>query len=168
MDMNFIERHGFQVKKEDYELIYSDKMLYGDTLDSLYEKFNIAHPADYTGHSLSVSDIVVLNENGKVKACFVDSISFRELPDFLQLEPELNQEELAHRIGDQYFAIQVATEGYDYSFYDKEYKLMDGGILDNPDISMREAVQDILRDEGLEQLDWIPVDYDELQEKRKK
>lgn len=165
MDLNFIERHGYQVKKEDYELIYSDKMLYGDTLDSLYEKFNIAHPEDYTGHSLSVSDIVVLNENGKVKAYFVDSISFRELPDFMQLEPELNQEELAYRIGDQYFVIQVATEGYDYSFYDKEYKLMDGGILDNQDISMREAVQDILEDEGLDQLERIPVDYDELQEK---
>lgn len=165
MDLNFIERHGYQVKKEDYELIYSDKMLYGDTLDSLYEKFNIAHPADYTGHSLSVSDIVVLNENGNVKAYFVDSISFRELPDFLQLEPELNQEEVAYRIGDQYFSIQAATEGYDYSFYDKEYKLMDGGILDDPDISMRQAIQNILEDEGLEQLERIPVDYDELQEK---
>ena len=168
MDLNFIERHGYQVKKEDYELIYSDKMFYGDTLDSLYEKFNIAHPADYTGHSLSVSDIVVLNENGNVKAYFVDSISFRELPDFLQLEPELNQEELAYRIGDQYFAIQVATEGYDYSFYDTEYKLMDGGLLDNPDISMREAVQDILEDEGLVQLERIPMEYDELLEKVEK
>ena len=165
MDLNFIERHGYQVKKEDYELIYSDEMHYGDTLDSLYEKFNIAHPEDYTGHSLSVSDIVVLNENGNVKAYFVDSISFRELPDFLQLEPELNPEEVAYRIGDQYFAIQVATEGYDYSFYDKEYKLMDGGILENPDISMRQAIQDILEDEGLEQLERIPLDYDELQEK---
>lgn len=165
MDLNFIERHGYQVKKEDYELIYSDKMHYGDTLDSLYEKFNIAHPADYTGHSLSVSDIVVLNENGNVKAYFVDSISFRELPDFLQLEPELNQEELAYRIGNQYFSIQVATEGYDYSFYDKEYKLMDGGILNDPDISMRQAIQNILEDEGLEQLERIPVDYNELQEK---
>ncbi len=165
MDLNFIERHGYQVRKEDYELIYSDEMHYGNTLDSLYEKFNIAHPADYTGHSLSVSDIVVLNENGKVKAYFVDSISFRELPDFLQLEPELNQEEVAYRIGDQYFSIQGATEGYDYSFYDKEYKLMDGGILENPDISMRQAIQNILEEEGLEQLERIPVDYDELQEK---
>lgn len=144
-------RHGYQVKKEDYELIYSDKMIYGDTLDSLYEKFNIAHPADYTGYSLSVSDIVVFNEN--VKAYFVDSIRFRELPDSLQLEPEMNQEEVAYRIGDQYFAIQVATEGYDYSFYDKEYKLMDGRILDDPDISMRQAIQNILEDEGLQH--WI-------------
>ena len=80
-------------------------------MDSLYEKFNIAYPEDYTGHSLSVSDIVAINENGKVKVYFVDSISFRELPDFLKLEPELNQEEVAYRIGDQFFAIQVATEG---------------------------------------------------------
>lgn len=165
MDLNFIERHGYQVKKEDYELIYSDEMLYGDTLDSLYEKFNIAHPADYTGHSLSVSDIVVLNENGNVKAYFVDSISFRELPDFLQLEPELNQEKVAYRMGDQYFSIQVATEGYDYSFYDNKYKLMDGGVLDNLDVSMREAIQEVLEDEGLDQLERVPVDYDELQEK---
>ena len=42
---------------------------------------------------------------------------------------------------------------------------MDGGILDDPDISMRQAIQNILEDEGLEQLERIPVDYDELQEK---
>lgn len=72
---------------------------------------------------------------------------------------------MAYRIGDLYFAIQVATEGYDYSFYDQEYKLMDGGILENPDISIGEAIQDILEDEGLDQLERIQVDYDELQEK---
>lgn len=165
MDMDFIERHGYQVKKEDYQLIYSDELHDGDTLESMYEKFNIAHPADYTGHSLSVSDIVVLNEDGDVKSYFVDSISFRELPDFLHLEPEMDKEEVAYRIGDQFFAIQVATEGYDYSFYDKEYKLIDGGVLDDPDISMSQAIQDILEDEGLERLERIPVDYDELQEK---
>lgn len=165
MDLNFIERNGYQIKKSDYELIYSDEMLYGETLDSLYEKFNIAHPADYTGHSLSVSDIVVINEKGNVKAYFVDSISFRELPDFLQLESELNQTEVAYQIGKQYFSIQETTEGYDYSFYDMEYKLMDGGIFDDPNISMREAIQYILEDEGLEQLERIPVDYDGLQEK---
>ena len=57
------------------------------------------HLADDTEHFLSVSDIVVLNENGNVKSYFVDSISIRELLDFLDLEPELNQEEVAYRIG---------------------------------------------------------------------
>lgn len=92
MNLNFMEQHGYQVKKEDYRLVYTDKLHDGDTLDSLYERFNTAHPAGYTGHSLSVSDVVVLNENGDVKAYFVDSLSFRELPDFLQLEQAAGRE----------------------------------------------------------------------------
>lgn len=165
MNLSFIERHGYQIHKEDYKMVYADRLWQGDTLDSLYEKFNIAHPEDYTGHSLSVSDIVVLNENGTVKAYFVDSISFRELPDFLHLEPEQGMDEIAYQIGDQYFAIQVATEGYDYSFYDKEMKLMDGGVYDNPDISIREAIDILLKEEGLDGVERIPVDYEELREK---
>lgn len=90
MNLSFIERYGYQVRKEDYQLIYSDRLWQGETLDSLYERFNIAHPEDYTGHSLSVSDMIVLNEGGNVRAYFVDSISFRELPDFLHLEQKLD------------------------------------------------------------------------------
>ena len=165
MNMRFIESHGMQIKKEDYKMVYADRLWQGDTLDSLYEKFNIAHPEDYTGHSLSVSDIVVLNENGTVKAYFVDSISFRELPDFLHLEPELGMDEIAYQIGNQYLAIQVAAEGYDYSFYDKEMKLMDGGVYENPDISIREAIDILLKEEGLDGVERLPVDYEELREK---
>lgn len=165
MNLSFIERHTYQIHKDDYKMVYSGRLWLGDTLDSLYEKFNIAHPEDYTGHSLSVSDIVVLNENGTVKAYFVDSISFRELPDFLDLEPELGMDEIAYRIGDRYFAIQVATEGYDYSFYDKEMKLMDGGVYNDPDISIREAIDILLKEEGLDGVERMPVDYEELREK---
>lgn len=165
MNFSFIERHGYQINKDDYKMVYADRLWQGDTLDSLYEKFNIAHPEDYTGHSLSVSDIVVLNENGTVKAYFVDSISFRELPDFLHLEQELVMDEIAYQIGDQYFAIQVATEGYDYSFYDKEMKLMDGGVYNDPDISIREVTDILLKEVGLDGVERIPVDYEELREK---
>ena len=56
----------------------------GAALEVVYEKFNIDHPADYKGHSLSVSDIVVLHENGKNSAHFVDSVGFTMLPDFLR------------------------------------------------------------------------------------
>lgn len=164
MNFSFIERHGYQINKDDYKMVYADRLWQGDTLDSLYEKFNIAHPEDYTGHSLSVSDIVVLNENGTVKAYFVDSISFRELPDFLHLEQELVMDEIAYQIGDQYFAIQVATEGYDYSFYDKEMKLMDGGVYNDPDISIREVTDILLKEVGLDGVERIPVDYEELRE----
>jgi len=55
-------------------------------LDSLFEKFNIAHPDDFRGHSMSVSDVVVLQENGVEKAYYVDSLGFKEVPQFLQQE----------------------------------------------------------------------------------
>ena len=54
-----------------------------DTLNSLYEKFNINHPQDFTGHSLSVSDVVVMRKNGECKAYYVDSFGFTELPEFI-------------------------------------------------------------------------------------
>ena len=55
-------------------------------LDGLFEKFNIAHPEDFRGHSMSVSDVVVLQENGVEKAYYVDSLGFKEVPQFLQRE----------------------------------------------------------------------------------
>ena len=65
----------------------------GDKLEALYEKFNIDHPADYKGHSLSVSDIVVLHENGKNSAHFVDSVGFTMLPDFLREMEGIKEQE---------------------------------------------------------------------------
>ena len=56
----------------------------GETLEAVYEKFNIDHPTDYKGHSLSVSDIVVLHQDGENTAHFVDSFGFTTLPEFLK------------------------------------------------------------------------------------
>lgn len=84
MGMNEANRFGFEIHGKDYELIYSDRLESEDTLDSLYEKFNINHPAGYEGHSLSVSDVIVLQKDGKAEAYYVDSIGFQELPDFVQ------------------------------------------------------------------------------------
>ena len=53
-----------------------------DALDKIFVKFNIYHPEGFTGHSLSLSDVVVLNDNGKRTAYFVDSVGFREVPGF--------------------------------------------------------------------------------------
>ena len=58
-------------------------------LDGLFEKFNIAHPEDFRGHSMSVSDVVVLQENGVEKAYYVDSLGFQEIPQFLQQERQV-------------------------------------------------------------------------------
>ena len=87
------------IKPENYELIYVGELselkeeTQGATLEAIYEKFNIDHPEDYKGHSLSVSDIVVLHQNGENSAHFVDSFGFTGLSDFMQtLEGAKEQE----------------------------------------------------------------------------
>lgn len=78
------------IKMENYNLIYVGELseLQGqtqeETLEAVYEKFNIDHPVDYKGHSLSVSDIVVLHQDGENTAHFVDSFGFTTLPEFLK------------------------------------------------------------------------------------
>ena len=157
------------VLPENYKLVYLGELseLQGqtqsETLEAIYEQFNIAHPEDYRGHSLSVSDIVVLNDGKKVTAHFVDSISFEQLDSFLNLEEQVLSE-LAYEVGERYFAIQRTEEGYDYSFYDEDFRLMDGGVYENDQISIEEAAEELLKDEG-----WIGErirgDYDQLMEK---
>ena len=163
MNMSFIESHGMQIKKEDYKLVYVGEFLGNMSLDDIFERFNIDRPKDFRGHSLSVSDIIVLNDGKKVTAHFVDSISFEQLDSFLNLEEQVLSE-LAYEVGERYFAIQRTEEGYDYSFYDEDFRLMDGGIYENDEISIEEAAEELLEDEG-----WtgerIRGDYDQLMEK---
>ena len=83
MGMREASNFGFEIHGEDYELIYSDRLGMEDTLNFLYEKFNINHPQDFTGHSLSVSDVVVMRKNGESKAYYVDSFGFTELLEFI-------------------------------------------------------------------------------------
>ena len=163
MNMSFIESHGMQIKKEDYELVYVGELFGNMSLDDIFERFNIDRPEDFRGHSLSVSDIVVLNDGENVTAHFVDSISFEQLDHFLELE-EQSLSELAYEVGERYFAIQTTEEGYDYSFYDEDFRLMDGGVHENDEISIEEAAEELLEEEG-----WtgerIRRDYDQLMEK---
>ena len=84
MNLDFVKRHGMEVNRADYELVYTEPLTEKDTLEAIYERFNIQHPADFTGHSLSVSDVVVINDGESIKACYVDSIGFAELPDFFK------------------------------------------------------------------------------------
>lgn len=84
MNLDFVKRHGMEVNRADYELVYTAPLTEKDTLEAIYERFNIQCPADFTGHSLSVSDVVVLNDGSTVKAYYVDSIGFAELSDFFK------------------------------------------------------------------------------------
>ena len=99
MGLDFVKKHGMTVDRADYDLIYAAPLTDKDTLEGIFERFNIQRPADFTGHSLSVSDVVVLNDGSTVKAYYVDSIGFAELPEFfkernmdLQKETLLNEE----------------------------------------------------------------------------
>ena len=163
MNMNFIESHGLQIRKEDYDLVYTADLLGNTSLDDIYEQFNINHPEDFRGHSMSVSDVVVLNDNGHVTAHFVDSMSFSELDSFLNLE-EISLDELAYEVDERYFAIQTTEEGYDYSFYDENFRLMDGGVYENSEQSIEEVVDILLKEEGWTG-DRIRGEYDKLMEK---
>lgn len=66
-----LERHGYARQREP-----------GETLEDIYRRFHIDHPEDFRGHFLSVSDVVILHENGADAAYYVDSIGFKELPGF--------------------------------------------------------------------------------------
>ena len=143
------------VLPENYKLVYLGELseLQGqtqsETLEAIYTKFNIDHPADYKAHSLSVSDIVVLHENGENSAHFVDSFGFTELPKFmLTLEGKENeiQTELAVHIADRYILMHECDEGYDYSILNEQYHLLDGGVYDNPDITIQRAMDMVIAD----------------------
>lgn len=143
------------VLPENYKLVYMGELteLQGqtqsETLEAIYKKLNIDHPADYKAHSLSVSDIVVLHENGENSAHFVDSFGFTELPKFmLTLEGKENEieTELAVHIADRYILMHECDEGYDYSILDEQYHLLDGGVYDNPDITIQRAMDMVIAD----------------------
>ena len=216
------------IKPENYTLLYVgelselQKETQGATLEAIFEKFNLDHPEDFRGHSLSVSDIVVLHQNGQNTAHFVDSFGYTEIPDFLReqtpekeemqdtsghnvqkTEPEIDgdeiidlgdeteqvlaemkktleseqETELAFSIADCFISIQEVEGGYDYSIMGADYKEIDGGIYDNPDVTIREALHDILEDlksqpdyngakGNIQREDeLIPMDYDGLMEK---
>ena len=85
-----ITKYNFDtIVPENYEQVYMGELsefrgrTQGETLEAIYTKFNIDHPADYKAHSLSVSDIVVLHENRENSAHFVDTFGFIGLPQFL-------------------------------------------------------------------------------------
>ena len=82
MSLDWLESRGLSVDRDNYRMVYAMQREPGETLEDIYRRFNIDHPDDFKGHSLSVSDVVVLHGNGADAAWYVDSIGFQELPDF--------------------------------------------------------------------------------------
>lgn len=100
-NMEFIQKKGMKVEGRDYSLVYGGRLGQQENLDTIYEKFNLNHPEGYAGHSLSVSDIVVLNRGGHVTAHFVDSFGFTELPDFVSQRERLIGKEAEQDLGEE-------------------------------------------------------------------
>ena len=82
LKMSHVQASGMQVNVADYESKYKEAWKPGETLETIYERFNIHRSGDFTGHSLSVSEVVVLESETEKKAFYVDSFGFSELKDF--------------------------------------------------------------------------------------
>ena len=133
--LDSIHRNGLSVKPENYELVYEAPLTAKDDLESIYTRFNVDRPADFTGHSLSVSDIVVLHQDGKDTAHYCDRAGFSEVPEFLQ--PAQKSREITERIqtprGNFYLCgmtkEQMEADGYGFhhASEDGKYLIMANG-----------------------------------------
>lgn len=271
MGMNYVRKKELIVNANDYESVYRGTLQPGESLDTLYVKFNLEQPKGFTGHSLSVSDVIVIESPTEIKSFYVDVVGFCKLQDFFadrfmpteqqqkvidkfreqteqffrpvdgksakDIENEIRdflmdkikeydipiqfgeivlygsrcrgmeketsdidivveyhgipreddlfnlfheedfcigdikvdinpikegksgnivefldratyymEQELVFSIADRYIIIQDATEGYEYTIYNADFKEIDGGVYDNPDISIYEAVDEIVED----------------------
>ena len=79
-----LQADGLSVDRKNYQLVYTAPLDQNTSLDEIYHRFNMEHPTDYTGRSLSLGDIVVFRQDGKQTAYYVDSVGYREVPEFLK------------------------------------------------------------------------------------
>ena len=82
--MEDLQKKGIMVTADQYRCVYSSLYLPNEDMNVIYSIFNDDPPADYKAHSLSVSDVVIMNQNGDMKAYFVDRFGFQELTDFVE------------------------------------------------------------------------------------
>ena len=79
-----LQAAGNTVNRANYDLIYTAPLVPDTSLEDIFIRFNIDHPADFTGHSLSMSDIIVLSQGGNTTAYYIDRGGYRQVPEFLQ------------------------------------------------------------------------------------
>jgi hypothetical protein len=116
-----------------------------DRLDDLYQTFNIDRPEDFGGHSLSVSDIVALRQNGVVSCHYVDSRGFKELPGFLQPENYLKNAEMA---------------------VEDDYGMIDGIVNNGPKQTSAEIEADAMSGKPVSLLSYVEAVRREQQEQK--
>ena len=134
-----LQAAGNVVDRANYELVYSAPLAPETSLEDIYICFNIDHPKDFKGHSLSVSDVVVLHQDGQDAAHFVDSVGFREVPEFLQEQKQLTPDDLEtgetvktprgtfHVTAMSREQIEAAGYGFHHQSDDGKYLIMGNG-----------------------------------------
>lgn len=114
--MDELNRRGLTINPDNYEKVYEAPKTAEDTLDSIYYRFNMEHPADFRGHSLSVSDVIVFHENGVDTAHYVDSYGFTAIPDFVT----------AKEIAVSMDTVGLSVEGHDGTWHSIEELTVQG------------------------------------------
>ena len=122
-----LQTAGLSVETANYDLIYTAELTPGTSLEDIYTRFNINRPEDFKGHSLSVSDIVVLHQNGENTAHYVDSIGYRDVPEFLREQPAIAAEQPENYLK----AAEQTTE--------QNANMIDGVINNTPNTDALEA-----------------------------
>ena len=134
-----LQAAGNVVDRANYELVYTAPLAPETSLEDIYTRFNIDHPKDFKGHSLSVSDVVVLHQNGQDAAHFVDSVGCRQVPEFLQEQKQLTPDDLEtgetiktprgtfHVTAMSREQIETAGYGFHHQSDDGKYLIMGNG-----------------------------------------
>lgn len=143
MGTRYIRQQQLPVNASDYESKYKGELKPGETLDTLYERFNIYRPDDFTGHSLSVSDVIVLESEGKKTPFYVDSFGFQKLENFFE-ERFVRTEAEKKIISD----FREKTQKY--------FRPVDGRKAEEIENNVREYLHKKVREQGL------PIQFGEV------
>lgn len=114
MNTEYLANNDLAVDGENYNYIYGGRLPEGETLDGIYERFNLRHPEGYTGHSLSVSDMVIMQRDGEARAYYVDSFGFTEIDEFVEQRQRITEKQ--HRIEDAYInddSLGIIVDGHE-------------------------------------------------------
>lgn len=127
--MNQLAADSLNINADNYNQVYAAPLLQGETLEDIFRQFNHAHPHDFTGHSLSISDVVVLERDGVTTAHYVDTLGFTELPSFLENEKQIETASIPEQltfgkdnIEDSKAPPEVETPVISKSIYRETYK----------------------------------------------
>ena len=126
---------GHRVDAKNYTLVYSAELTPGTSLEDIYTRFNIDHPKDFKGHSLSVSDVVVLHQNGQDTAHYVDSFGYKDVPEFFKeqekalIPDDLETGETIKTPRGTFYVTAMSREQMDAAGYGLHHQSDDGKYL---------------------------------------